>query len=105
MVVSAGAWAADLLGEPFKRVLRVYRQVLFWLEARDPQTYAPGRFPIFIWMFGSGEGEHFYGFPQVAQGVKVATEQSRVSTHPDQVERSVQGPKPRPSSSATCRAG
>ncbi len=89
VVVSAGAWAADLLGGPFARVLRVYRQVLFWLEAQDPQTYAPGRFPIFIWMFGSSEGEHFYGFPQVAQGVKVATEQSRVSTHLDRVERTV----------------
>lgn len=89
VVVSAGAWAADLLSGPFARVLRVYRQVLFWLEAQNPQAYAPGRFPIFIWMFGSGEGEHFYGFPQVTQGVKVATEQSRVSTHPDRVERAV----------------
>jgi len=88
-VVCAGAWAADLLGEPFARVLRVYRQVLFWLEAQEPPAYAPGRFPIFIWMFGRAEGEHFYGFPQVSQGVKVATEQSRISTHPDQVERSV----------------
>lgn len=89
VVVSAGAWAADLLGAPFARKLRVYRQVLFWLEAQDPRAYEPGRFPVFIWMFGSGEGEHFYGFPQVAQGVKVATEQSRVSTHPDWVERTV----------------
>lgn len=88
-VVSAGAWAGELLGEPFARVLRVYRQVLFWLEAHDPQAYSPERFPIFIWMFGSAEGEHFYGFPQVSQGVKVATEQSLVSTHPDQVERQI----------------
>ena len=88
-VVSAGAWAADLLGEPFVRVLRVYRQVLFWLEAQNPQAYEPERFPIFIWIFGSAEGQHFYGFPQVSQGVKVATEQSQVSTHPDQVERRV----------------
>lgn len=89
VVVSAGAWVADLLGEPFARVLRVYRQVLFWLEAQDPLAYAPERFPIFIWMFGSGESEHFYGFPQVSRGVKVATEQSRVFTHSDQVERTV----------------
>ncbi|WP_299428924.1 N-methyl-L-tryptophan oxidase [uncultured Meiothermus sp.] len=89
VVVSAGSWAGELLGEPFARVLRVYRQVLFWLEAKNPQAYLPERFPIFIWMFGSAEGEHFYGLPQVSQGVKVATEQSRVSTHPDQVERTV----------------
>ncbi|WP_297853427.1 N-methyl-L-tryptophan oxidase [Meiothermus sp.] len=87
VVVSAGAWAALLLGEPLTRVLRVYRQVLFWLEAHNPQAYAPGRFPIFIWMFGSGEGEHFYGFPQVSQGVKVATEQAHTPTHPDRVEQ------------------
>jgi sarcosine oxidase len=89
VIVSAGAWAGELLGEPFARVLRVYRQVLFWLEAQNPQAYLPERFPIFIWIFGSAEGEHFYGFPQVSQGVKVATEQSRVSTHPDQAERQV----------------
>ncbi len=89
VVVSAGAWATDLLGEPLARVLRVYRQVLFWLEAHNPQAYSPERFPIFIWMFGSAEGEHFYGFPQVSQGVKVATEQSLVSTHPDRVERRI----------------
>lgn len=89
VVVSAGAWAAQLLGEPLARVLRVYRQVLFWLEAQDPQAYSPERFPIFIWMFGSAEGEHFYGFPQVLQGVKVATEQAHTPTHPDQVQRQV----------------
>lgn len=89
VVVSAGPWAEELLGEPFARVLRVYRQVLFWLEAENPQAYLPERFPIFIWMFGSAEGEHFYGFPQVSLGVKVATEQLRVSTHPDQVERQI----------------
>ncbi|GIW33652.1 MAG: sarcosine oxidase [Meiothermus sp.] len=89
VVVGAGAWAAQLLGEPLAQVLRVYRQVLFWLEAPDPQAYQPERFPIFIWMFGSAEGEHFYGFPQVSQGVKVATEQAHTPTHPDQVERQV----------------
>lgn len=89
VVVSAGSWASGLLGEPFARVLRVYRQVLFWLEAENPQAYGPERFPIFIWMFGNAEGEHFFGFPQVSQGVKVATEQSRVSTHPDQAERQI----------------
>lgn len=91
VVVSAGAWAAQLLGEPLARVLRAYRQVLFWLEALDPQAYRPERFPIFIWMFGMAEGEHFYGFPQVSQGVKVATEQAHTPTHPDQVERQVYG--------------
>jgi sarcosine oxidase len=89
VIVSAGAWAGELLGEPFARVLRVYRQVLFWLEAQHPQAYLPERFPIFIWIFGSAEGEHFYGFPQVSQGVKVATEQAQVSTHPDQAPRQV----------------
>ena len=70
-------------------MLRVYRQVLFWLEAQNPQAYRPEHFPVFIWIFGNAQGEHFYGLPQVSQGVKLATEQSRVSTHPDQVERQV----------------
>ena len=89
VVVSAGSWAPELLGAPFSGLLKVYRQVLFWFEPEQPQWYRPGRFPIFIWMFGSGEGEHFYGFPQVSQGVKVAAEQALVSSDPDQVKREV----------------
>lgn len=89
VIVSAGSWAAELLGQPFGQVLKVYRQVLFWFEPEEPEWYRPGRFPIFIWMFGRGEGDHFYGFPQVSQGVKVATEQARITTDPDPVDREV----------------
>jgi len=89
VVVSAGSWVPELLGELFQKILKIYRQVLFWFEPEQPQTYMPGRFPIFIWVHGSHDGEHFYGFPMVSKGVKVAAEQSVLTTPPDQVLREV----------------
>lgn len=119
VIVSAGPWVAELLGEPLTRAVRVYRQVLFWFEAERPEQYAPGRFPIFIWTHGEYDGQHFYGFPDVGSGVKIATEQDQVSTSPDTAERTVAdaeaermfeahargrllGLKGRPHQSATC---
>src|SRR5262245_43651882 len=74
-VVTAGAWLAALLGGPFARLLRVYRQVLYWFAAQDRSSFAPDRFPIFIWIHGDDAGDYFYGFPQLSEGAKLATEQ------------------------------
>jgi sarcosine oxidase len=74
VVLAAGAWSPALAGGPLAR-LAVHRQVLFWYEPEDPSAYAPGRFPVFIWLHGSQAHHHFYGFPAVGpDGVKVATE-------------------------------
>jgi sarcosine oxidase len=89
VIVSAGPWVAELLGEPVAKAVKIFRQVLFWFEAQQPELYAPERFPIFIWTHGEQEGQHFYGFPDVGSGVKVATEQDWVTTAPDSVERDV----------------
>ena len=64
-----------LLGGVYANVLRVYPQTLYWFAPDDAAAFSPGRFPIFIWRHGDGEDDHFYGFPVVGEGVKLATEQ------------------------------
>ena len=69
----------------------MYRQVLHWFEVEDPAAYAPGRFPVFIWIHGAGEHDYFYGFPALpgAATVKLATEQYAGAVNPDAVDRTV----------------
>src|SRR6185436_17619169 len=64
-------------------VLRVYPQTLYWFAPDDAAPFKPGRFPIFIWRHGAGEHDHFYGFPVVGEGVKLATEQFTHTIAPD----------------------
>jgi sarcosine oxidase len=70
---------------------KVYRQALHWFEPLDPAAYAPGRFPVFIWMHGEQEEDYFYGFPIAAGGgdLKVATETYAREDDPDLVDRTV----------------
>ena len=89
VVVTAGAWLPTLLGGPFAKLLRVYRQVLCWFAPDEPSAFAPGAFPIFIWIHGAGPVGYFYGIPVVSEGVKLATEQFAETTDPDRVARSV----------------
>lgn len=89
VVVTAGAWVGGLV-PALAHVTAVRRQVLHWFPVADPAAYAPGRFPIFIWMHGAGAGDSFYGFPCLDGGLlKVATEQAMHDTTADAVERDV----------------
>ncbi len=85
VVVAAGAWTVPLLGAPFDRLLTVTRQMLHWFPAEDPAAYQPGRFPVFIRMYGATDQDYFYGFPisAGAPGVKLATEQYEIPTTAD----------------------
>jgi sarcosine oxidase len=87
VIVTAGAWVPQLLGGAFAKVLRVFPQTLFWFEPDDAGAFAPGRFPIFIWRHGAGEDDHFYGFPVVGEGVKLATEQFTHIVEPDDLRQ------------------
>ena len=89
VVVTAGGWTPGLLGGAFAKLLSVYRQVLYWFAPDDPARYAPGRFPIFIWIHGAGETDYFYGFPVVSEGVKLGGEQFVETTEPDRIARDV----------------
>jgi sarcosine oxidase len=90
VVLTAGAWVGTL-SPALARVTAVRRQVLHWYPVADPAAYAPGRFPIFIWMYGPLEGDYFYGFPclEGQAALKVANEQAAVETTADSVDRVV----------------
>ena len=89
VIVTAGAWAPTLLGGPFAKLLGVYRQVLYWFACDEPAAFAPERFPIFIWIHGAAPTEHFYGFPLLSEGIKIAREQFAETTDPATVTRDV----------------
>ena len=88
-MVTAGAWLPALLGGAFPKLLSVYRQTLYWFAPDDAAAFAPGRFPIFIWIHGAGEADYFYGLPVVTEGVKLATEQFTETADPDHTRREV----------------
>lgn len=88
IIVCAGPWLPALLG-PRLPALRITRQVLYWFADQDGVGYGDARFPIFIWNWGSGPGEVYYGFPDLGGGVKVATEDSSALTTPEQIQRRV----------------
>ena len=71
----------------------VHRQVMHWFDAGNAAAdFAPGRFPIFIWMFGDAPEDYMYGFPAsdpAQPALKVATEQYVASTTPDAIDRTV----------------
>ena len=91
VILTAGPWLPDLAGGRLRDVTSVYRQTLHWFAVRDPADYAPGRFPVFIWMHGASDTDYFYGFPALpgTSTVKVATEQYAGTVNPNAVDRIV----------------
>jgi len=97
VVVSAGAWLPGFLGEharaDWQAHFSVHRQVMHSFDTGSAAAdFAPGRFPIFIWMFGDGQEDYMYGFPSsdpAQPALKVATEQYVDATTPDTIERTV----------------
>jgi sarcosine oxidase len=89
-VVAAGAWLPRLLGGDFARLAVPYRQALHWFTPDAPAEYAPGKFPVFIWMHGDAPEDYLYGFPTAGTPeVKLATEQYGVVADPDTMDRTV----------------
>ena len=92
LIVTAGPWISEFLPAAYKEFFTVYRQVMYWFNIKDEfrATFLPGRFPIFIWIFGKGREFGFYGFPAFdGKTIKLATEQFAVATLPDEVDRAV----------------
>lgn len=99
-IVAAGPWVSQLL-PAFAASLTVRRQVLYWFRCNannavkslpaQPLSYRPRDFPIFIWHWGEGADDVFYGFPEInaAGAIKVATEQCVETTTPALVKREV----------------
>ena len=60
LVLSAGAWMADLVPE-YARLFEPERQVVAWFAVDDPSLFAPDRFPVFNLTVEEGR---YYGFPE-----------------------------------------
>lgn len=89
-IVSGGAWIPDILGEKYKKLFTVRRQVIFWFALEEPNHFTPES-PVFIWEDGMGDAGHFYGFPPLPgeDSIKIGTGQRRTTTHPDNLDRTV----------------
>lgn len=96
LIISAGPWAAELMGSELKSLFPVYRQVLYWFDVEAHyKEFTGDRFPVFIWAFDT-EGDGIYGFPAVDGqngGIKIASEQYMVTTTPESVNRTVTLPE------------
>ena len=90
IVLCVGAWLPALLGGDFDRLLKLYRQVLYWfdVEPEAASSFAPQNFPVFIWELPDAQ-QGIYGFPVVDRGLKIATEQYAQTTTPEAADRGV----------------
>jgi monomeric sarcosine oxidase len=85
LVLAAGAWVSELL-QDLRLPLTVERQVLCWFQPNAQQPmFAPDDFPIFIWE--RSQGDQFYGFPDLGNGVKVARMHHGETTSPNGLRR------------------
>jgi sarcosine oxidase len=86
LLLSAGSWIKPLLpGLDFP--VAVERQVQFWFEPKQPAQFQPDRCPVHLWEHSPGR--HFYGFPDLGEGVKVAGHHEGETVSPDTLNRNV----------------
>jgi len=86
LLLTAGSWAKSLLPD-LNLPLTVERQIQFWFEPKNPSCFQPDRCPIHIWEYEPDR--HFYGFPNLGNGVKVAGHHEGGITNPDSINRDV----------------
>jgi sarcosine oxidase len=86
-VFACGARLSNVLGGSIPAIV-AERMPLFWMAPSEPDLFALGRMPIYLWEMDTGE--HFYGFPHVEwPGVKVARHHSGDFCDADVVDRTV----------------
>ena len=91
VILTAGAWLADLLPLPLRQQIAVYRQVIYWFAAEEPAQFAAEHFPFVIWI-GDHQEEFFSTFPYDqagTPGLKVLTEEYISTVDPERVDRVV----------------
>ncbi len=87
VLLSAGGWIKDFLGEKEKPEFKICRQVLHWVETRSEDWKY---YPVFMWGFGADSENFIYGFPSLdGKSVKMATESFVETPHPGEMNREV----------------
>lgn len=87
VLLVAGGWVTDFLGEKDKTEFKICRQVLHWVET-DSDHWKD--YPVFMWGFGPNPEDFIYGFPSLdGKTVKMATESFVETSHPDYLYREV----------------
>jgi sarcosine oxidase len=87
LLLASGAWL-DRLVPDLRLPLTVTRQVLLWFEpVAQRDGFQPDRCPIYIWE--NAPGRHFYGFPDLGNGIKAAISREGETTDPDAMRREV----------------
>jgi sarcosine oxidase len=81
LIVAAGAWTPVVLDRMGVGVpLEVTLEQVVYMEAADPVSFHPSRFPIWIWM----DEPSFYGFPIFGEpAVKIAWDRCEIVTDPE----------------------
>jgi monomeric sarcosine oxidase len=81
VILTADAWTNELLAHFDRRLpLTVTKEQVTYLAAPVPNLFAPGRFPVWIWM----DDPSFYGFPVYGEaGPKVAQDAGGQAVTPD----------------------
>lgn len=91
VIISAGSCINHFSPPETRKLFKVYRQVLYWLEITNKSYFSPDRFPVFIWKFPPAVGS-IYGFPAIKGpqgGVKIATHNTHSSTTLEEMDRNV----------------
>ena len=80
VVITADAWTNDLLADFDRRLpLRITKEQVTYFACPDPASFAPERFPIWIWQ----DEPCFYGFPTYGEaGPKAAQDVGGQLTSP-----------------------
>ena len=88
IIISTGAWIKELIAD-LTIPLQVSRQVLFWfkLNTEHVSYFSIPSFPIYIW--NTDTNEHFYGFPDLGNGFKIALHDKGENSDPNTLNREV----------------
>ena len=87
-IIAAGPWMNKLIPE-LNLPLQTTRQVLYWynIDKTDRNYPSPENFPVFIW--NTESGKHFYGFPDVGNGFKIAFHDKGEECDPDHLNKNI----------------
>jgi sarcosine oxidase len=83
LIVSAGAWASELLAD-LQLSLTVQRKALFWFKSLNHDCDVAAGMPVYLFELPHGI---FYGFPKIDElGVKVAEHSGGRAVNPNSVD-------------------